>query len=88
MMMQLKFGLHSGRLKHSYIAPIYTHRDGTTTAITKQLVLLDDTVANGGSISQRLKLRHQPRQRAVETLNKALEEVSTAQACDPKQTYS
>ena len=63
----------------------YTHRDGTTTHNEViQLVLLDDTVANGGSNDGNLSTIEvettAKATRAIETLNKALEEVSTAQA--------
>jgi flagellin len=62
----------------------YTDRAGTVTNEDLELTLLDDTVANGGSNDGNLSTIEvettAKATRAIETLNKALEEVSTAQA--------
>jgi flagellin len=62
----------------------YTDRNGTATTEAIKLFLLNDTVANGGTNDgglSAIKVESQARAtRAVETLDKALEEVSTAQA--------
>jgi len=63
----------------------YTHRDGTTTHNEHiELTLVQDTVANGGTNNgglSAIKVESQAKAtRAVETLDKALAEVSTAQA--------
>jgi flagellin len=62
----------------------YTDRSGTVTNEDLELTLLNDTVANGGTNDGALSSieveTSAKATRAVETLNKALEEVSTAQA--------
>jgi len=63
----------------------YTHRDGTTTHVENiELRLQNDTVDNGGTNDgglSAIKVESTAKAtRAVETLDKALEEVSTAQA--------
>jgi flagellin len=62
----------------------YTDRAGTATTEDLELTLLDDTVTNGGSNDGNLSTVEvettAKATRAVETLDKALEEVSTAQA--------
>ena len=74
-----------GGSKVFLIQVTYTHRDGTTTHNEiMELNLLNDTVANGGSNDGNLSTVEvetaAKATRAIETLNKALEEVSTAQA--------
>ena len=78
-------GVAAGTGKTFQIEVTYTHRDGTTTHTENiELRLVDDTVANGGSNDGNLSTIEvetaAKATRAVETLNKALEEVSTAQA--------
>jgi flagellin len=62
----------------------YTDRNNTATTEVIKLSLLNDTVTNGGTDDgglSAIKVESQARAtRAVETLDKALEEVSTAQA--------
>jgi flagellin len=62
----------------------YTKRDATTHTENIELTLVNDTVANGGTNDGNLANieveTSAKATRAVETLNKALEEVSTAQA--------
>jgi len=67
----------------------YTDRNGTVTDENIELELIDDTVANGGTNSAtgvagtlaNIEVETAAKAtRAIETLNKALEEVSTAQA--------
>ena len=62
----------------------YTNRDGDTHVETIELVLADNDAGDGGSTGSQLddiKVESQAEAtRAIETLDKALEEVSTAQA--------
>jgi len=78
-------GLAANQSKVFQIEVTYTHRDGTTTHTENiELRLVDDTVANGGTNDgglSAIKVESQAKAtRAVETLDKALAEVSTAQA--------
>jgi flagellin len=62
----------------------YTNRDGDTHVETIELILADNDAGDGGSTGSQLddiKVESQAEAtRAIETLDKALEEVSTAQA--------
>jgi flagellin len=78
-------GVAAGTGKKFELEVTYTHRDGTTTHVENiELNLLNDTIANGGSNDGNLSTVEvetaAKATRAIETLNKALEEVSTAQA--------
>ena len=78
-------GVAAGTGKKFELEVTYTHRDGTTTHVENiELNLKNDTVTNGGSNDGNLSTIEvetaAKATRAIETLNKALEEVSTAQA--------
>jgi flagellin len=83
-------GVAAGTGKTFQIEVTYAHRDGTTSHTENiELRLVDDTLANGGTQNAALgdgtltgiEVETSAKAtRAIETLNKALEEVSTAQA--------